>query len=164
MKRLIALLFGLLLSCSPIVHEMPDKQAYDSLMAQYDSRTGYSEFEYEELDDEFGRFSDDYSFSSYCDNTVYYRGRINQHWAEELTGEDVIDQLDRALLFFRKLDDKSGQYVDGLSRIGEVLDRQAELGADISKEQLIAAYQAVVDISPKSTKGIAAAAQLELLQ
>ncbi len=153
------------MGCAPIVHDMPDKRAYDELKEEYDLEKGFtSDEQYSSLDRKFNAFSNDYEGSSYRDNADYYHGRLFQEWAETKTGNEKNEKYEKALEIFRKINDKSSYLDEALYRIAETLDELHKNGDDIDLEFLISSYDGVVQISPKSTNGIKAAKRLKELQ
>ncbi len=153
------------LSCEPMIHEMPDKKAYDEIKTTYDTESTFeADSQYQELDEQFESFLSDYSYSSYVDNISYYWGRLNQEWAEQKIGESKIEKYEKALGIFRGLDSRSSYVDESLYRIAESLYELKKAGSDIEAEEVISAYESFLSMSPNSSNADRATKKIEELQ
>lgn len=156
MKQLIILipLLMTLFSCSPMVHEMEDKQAYDDIKAEYDMESQFkSDTQYAELDEKFEAFVNDYPWSSYLDNVYYYWGRLHQERAEKRKGDLKIDSYRHSMKIFEKINNKNGFWDEALYRIAESLDELHQNGDDVELDEVIAAYEYACEVAPQSKNG-----------
>lgn len=164
MKTLLITVALLLVSCSPIVHEMEDKQAYDKAKAMYDQeKTFSSDSEYEEVEELLAAFLNEYEYSSYWDNAAYYYGRLLQEWAEKKTGDLKLDKYESSLEQFRAITAKSSLYDESLYRIAESLDEMHQAGGEVSVDEVVEAYEKVYTVSPKSKNGMKAENRIQEL-
>ncbi len=154
-----------LLSCEPIVHEMPDKKIYDDLKTVYNSESTFTkDAEYQELDEQFYDFLLNHSYSSYVDNATYYRGRLTQKWANRKTGLDKVEMYKRAVLIFRDIEFKSSYRDEALYQVAESLYSLFETGSEITAEEVVTAYREYIALSPNSSSADKAAMKIEELQ
>lgn len=155
MKQLVLLIPLLILfSCSPIVHEMEDKQTYDDIIEEYKTESEFkSDEQYAELDKKFEAFVNDYPWSSYIDNVYYYWGRLHQERAEKQKGDLRISSYRHSMKIFEKINNKNGFWDESLYRIAESLDELYQNGDDVEIEEVITAYEYACKVAPKSKNG-----------
>ncbi len=155
----------ILVSCSPIIQDMPDKQNYNDAKLTYDSIEKTSpDSLYERCNNDFGNFLDRYPESSYRDNALYYRGRLNQKWSDsnvkEVSSEDV---LENGIRYFQMIQNNESFYNEALYRIANSYDELYQLDL-VDIELVISSYKNVLDTFPNGSNRMDVIKRLEELE
>ncbi len=166
MKIIISVLVAciLLVGCSPIVKDMPDKQRYSDVKEQYDSLGSMSHDSlYEQCNSRFGELIDEFPASSYRDNAHYYRGRLLRNWARATNSYRSSDELlFIGIGYFNMIQSNEPFYNEALYWIAKSFNDLYELD-EVEIEEVISAYEKAKSVSPQGSKSFEITIRLEEL-